>query len=54
MNVLPTDEYSGLHSSVLINFIGFGIDEYSSVIFLSTKEYKKIEEGTMFSYSGVS
>jgi hypothetical protein len=46
-----TNEYSGLHSSVPNSFINFGTKEYSSVIFLGTEEYKKTEEGTLFSYS---
>jgi hypothetical protein len=32
-------------------FLGFGTDEYSSIIFLGTEEYNKDEEDTMFSYS---
>jgi hypothetical protein len=36
-----TDKYTGLHSSVLGIFLSFGNEEYSSVIFLGTEEYKK-------------
>jgi hypothetical protein len=40
-----TKEYSGLCSSVIAIFLGFGTKEYSSVVFLGT------EEDTLFSYS---
>jgi hypothetical protein len=46
-----TDKYSGLHSSVPGIFFSFGIEKYSSVIFLDTEEYNKIEEDAMFSCS---
>jgi hypothetical protein len=46
-----TDEYNTLHSSVPGIFLSFDIEEYILVIFLSTKEYRKIEEDTLFSYS---
>jgi hypothetical protein len=43
------DEYTDLCSLVLGILLSFGTEKYSSVIFLSTEEYKKIEEDTMFS-----
>jgi hypothetical protein len=46
-----TDEYNTLHSSVPGIFLSFDIEEYILVIFLSTKEYRKTEEDTLFSYS---
>jgi hypothetical protein len=46
-----TDKYSGLHSSVSGIFLSFSAEEYSSVIFLGTEEYNKIDECTMFSCS---
>jgi hypothetical protein len=46
-----TDKYTGLYSSVSGIFLGFGTEEYSSVIFLGTEEYKKPEEDTLFSCS---
>jgi hypothetical protein len=33
------DEYRGLYSSVPSTFLDFGTEEYSSIIFLSIKEY---------------
>jgi hypothetical protein len=36
-----TNEYSGLCSSVIAIFLGFGTKEYSSVVFLCTEEYIK-------------
>jgi hypothetical protein len=39
--------------SVLGTFLGFGTEEYSSVIFLGTDEYNKTEEHTLFSCSEV-
>jgi hypothetical protein len=44
-----TDEYAALCSSVTGTFLSFGTEEYISVIFLGTEEYKKIEEDTLFS-----
>jgi hypothetical protein len=41
-----TGGYSGLCSSVETIFLGFGTEEYSSVIFIGTKEY------SLFSCSG--
>jgi hypothetical protein len=35
-----TDEYRGLYSLVPSTFLGFGTEEYSSVIFFDTEEYK--------------
>jgi hypothetical protein len=43
--------YYHVYSPVTDIFLGFGIEEYSSVIFFNIKEYNKIEEYTMFSYS---
>jgi hypothetical protein len=39
--------------SVLGTFLGFGTEEYSSVIFLGTDEYNKTEGHTLFSCSEV-
>jgi hypothetical protein len=41
----------GLCSSVENVFIGFGIEKYSTVIFLDTEEYLSIEQNTLFSCS---
>jgi hypothetical protein len=48
-----TDKYNALRSSVPGIFLGFGIEEYSLVIFLGTKEYTKTGEGSLFSCSVV-
>jgi hypothetical protein len=45
---LLANKYSGLYSLVLSTFLGFGTEEYSSVLLLSTEEYKETEEGTCF------
>jgi hypothetical protein len=45
------NEYSGLYFSVPSTFLDFGTKEFSSVIFLGTKEYKISEEDILFSSS---
>jgi hypothetical protein len=47
------DLYYHIYSSVPGIFLGFGTEEYSSVIFLGTEEYNKTEECTLFSYSDI-
>jgi hypothetical protein len=48
---VSTDEYTTLRSSVTDTFLGFGTEDYISVILLGTEEYKKTKEGTLFSCS---
>jgi hypothetical protein len=48
-----TDEYSGLYSSVPSTFLNFGTEEFSSIIFLSTEEYKNLKEDALFSCTAV-
>jgi hypothetical protein len=45
---------TGLWSSVAAIFLGFGTEEYITVIFLHTEEYKSIEECTPFSCSEIT
>jgi hypothetical protein len=44
-----TNECTGLCSSIDVIFLDFGTEEYITIIFLDTVEYKSIEKYTLFS-----
>jgi hypothetical protein len=46
-----TDERTILYSSVISIFLSSGAEEYITVIFLGTEEYKSTDEFTLFSCS---